>query len=64
MAKKRLTKEERRILKEDVEGLKWLSEHYRKEGKLGKAAACEKEMEEIKAKLKGVDPNEFSEKES
>lgn len=64
MAKKRLTKEERRILKEDVEGLKWLSEHYRKEGKLGKAADCEKEMEEIKTKLKGVEPNEFSEKES
>ena len=64
MAKKRLTKEERRILKEDVESLKWLSEHYRKEGKLGKAADCEKEMEEIKAKLKGVEPNEFSEKES
>lgn len=61
MAKKRLTKEERRILKEDVEGLKWLSEHYRKEGKLGKAAACEKEMEEIKAKLKGANKNGIQE---
>lgn len=61
MAKKRLTKEERRILKEDVEGLKWLSEHYRKEGKLGKAAACEKEMEEIKAKLKGDNKNGIQE---
>lgn len=61
MAKKRLTKEERRILKEDVEGLKWLSEHYRKEGKLGKAADCEKEMEEIKDKLKGGKQDDFSE---
>lgn len=61
MAKKRLTKEERRILKEDVEGLKWLSEHYRKEGKLGKAADCEKEMEEIKAKLKGANKNGIQE---
>lgn len=61
MAKKRLTKEERRILKEDVEGLKWLVKHYREEGKLGKAADCEKEMEEIKAKLKGGKQDDFSE---
>ena len=61
MAKKRLIKEERRILKEDVEGLKWLSERYRKEGKLGKAAECEKEMEEIKAKLKGANKNGIQE---
>ena len=59
--KKRLSKEERRILKEDVEGLKWLAKHYRKEGKLGKAVDCEKEMEEIKAKLKGGKQDDFSE---
>lgn len=59
--KKRLSKEERRILKDDVKDLEWLVNHYKSEGKLNKAADCEKELEEIKKKLKGGNKDDFSE---
>lgn len=58
---KKLSKEEKRILKDDIEGLKHLVDLYTKEGKLAKAATCEKEMEEIKAKLKGANKNGIQE---
>lgn len=58
---KRLSKDERRILKEDIKDLEWLINHYKSEGKLGKAADCEKELEEIKKKLKGGNKDDFSE---
>lgn len=53
----KLSKKDKEILKEDIEGLKYLIKMYTKEGKLAKAAACEKEMEEIKTKLKGANKN-------
>ncbi|MGM9543572.1 MAG: hypothetical protein ACI3T9_01180 [Romboutsia timonensis] len=50
---KKLTKNDKRILKEDIQDLKWLAEKYKAEGKLAKAADCEKEIDDIKKKLKG-----------
>lgn len=58
---KKLSKEEKRIMKDDIEGLKHLVDLYTKEGKIAKAAACEKEMKEIKAKLKGANKNGIQE---
>lgn len=53
MEKKKLSKDEKRILREDIKDLKWLAEKYKAEGKLTKSADCEKEMEELKNKLRG-----------
>lgn len=50
---KKLNKEEKRILKEDIQDLKWLAEKYKAEGKLAKSTDCEKEIDDIKKKLKG-----------
>lgn len=50
---KKLSKDEKRILKEDIRDLKWLAEKYRTEGKYNKAADCESEMDRLKRKLKG-----------
>ena len=55
MEKKKLTKDEKRILREDIQDLKYLAEKYRAEGKLTKAADCEREMDEFKKKLRGDD---------
>ena len=49
---KKLSKDEKRILKEDVQGLQYLIKMYSKEGKFSKAADCQKELDEIKLKLK------------
>ena len=49
---RKLSKDEKRILKEDVQGLQYLIKMYSKEGKLAKAADCQKELDEIKLKLK------------
>ena len=48
----KLTKNDKRIIKEDIRDLKYLAEKYAKEGKFSKAADCEKEREELKKKLK------------
>ena len=53
MEKKKLSKDEKRILKEDIQDLKWLAEKYKAEGKLPKSADCESEMEKLKRKLRG-----------
>lgn len=58
---KKLSKEEKRILKEDVRDLKWLIQKYKDEGKVAKAASCEKELDEIKKKLKGGAEDDFPE---
>ena len=49
---KKLSKDEKRILKEDIQGLQYLIKMYTKEGKFSKAADCQKELDEIKLKLK------------
>ena len=49
----KLSKDEKRILKEDIQGLQYLIKTYLKEGKIAKAADCQKELDEIKLKLKG-----------
>lgn len=56
--KNRLSKDEKRILKEDVKDLEWLIKSYQVEGKLAKAADCQKELDEIKKKLKGGNKDE------
>ena len=56
---KKLSKDEKRILREDIAGLKYLILLYTKEGKLSKAADCQKELDELKRKLKGEE-NEFN----
>lgn len=38
------------IKKQDIEDLKMLIRIYKKQGKLDKASACEKELDEIKKK--------------
>lgn len=53
MKKKKLNKDEKRILREDIKDLKWLAEKYKAEGKLTKSADCESEMEKLKGKLRG-----------
>ena len=53
MEKKKLSKDEKRILKEDIQDLKWLAEKYKAEGNLTKSANCESEMEKLKRKLRG-----------
>lgn len=53
MEKKKLNKDEKRILREDIKDLKWLAEKYKAEGKLTKSADCESEMEKLKGKLRG-----------
>ena len=53
MEKKKLNKDEKRILREDIKDLKWLAEKYKAEGKLTKSADCESEMEKLKEKLRG-----------
>lgn len=50
---KNLSKDEKRILKEDIEDLKWLVEKYKRQGKLSKAADCESEIARLKNKLRG-----------
>lgn len=49
---KKLSKDEKRILKEDIQGLQYLIKMYLKENKFSKAADCQKELDEIKLKLK------------
>lgn len=49
---KKLSKDEKRILKEDIQGLQYLIKMYSKESKFSKAADCQKELDEIKLKLK------------
>lgn len=49
----KLSKKDKEILKEDIEGLKYLIKMYTKEGKLGKASDCQKELDEIQKKVKG-----------
>ena len=49
---KKLSKDEKIILKEDVQGLQYLIKMYSKERKCSKAADCQKELDEIKLKLK------------
>lgn len=53
MEKSKLSTKDKRIIKEDIKGLKYLIEMYKKEGKLNKAAECESELESLKRKLKG-----------
>lgn len=53
MEKTKLSAKDKRIIKEDIEGLKYLIKLYQQEGKLDKAAQCETELEELKRKLKG-----------
>lgn len=53
--KTKLSKEEKRILKEDIRDLKWLAEKYRAEGKLAKAADCESELNKLEKRLRGED---------
>lgn len=48
----KLSKDEKRILKEDIQGLQYLIKTYLKEGNIAKAADCQKELDEIKLKLK------------
>lgn len=55
---KKLSKDEKRILKEDIKDLKWLVQKYKDEGKVAKAASCERELDELKKKLKGGDEDE------
>lgn len=55
---KKLSKDEKRILREDIKDLKWLVQKYKDEGKVAKAASCEKELDELKKKLKGGDKDE------
>ena len=55
MEKKKLSKDEKRILKEDIQDLKWLAEKYKAEGNLTKSADCESEIKELKKKLRGVE---------
>lgn len=52
MTRKKLSKKEKEILKEDIRDLKWLAEKYRMEGKASKAADCESEMAQLQRKLK------------
>lgn len=49
---KKSNKDEKRILREDVKGLQYLIKMYLKEGKIAKASDCQKELDEIKLKLK------------
>ena len=55
MEKKKLSKDEKRILKEDIQDLKWLAEKYKAEGKLAKSADCESEMDKLQKRLRGED---------
>lgn len=55
---KKLNNNEKRILREDIKDLKWLVQKYKDEGKVAKAASCEKELDELKKKLKGGDEDE------
>lgn len=55
---KKLSKDEKRILKEDIKDLKWLVQKYKDEGNVAKAASCERELDELKKKLKGGDEDE------
>lgn len=51
--KTKLSKDEKRILKEDIRDLKWLIEKYKTEGKHNKAADCESELNKLKKRLGG-----------
>lgn len=51
--KTKLSKDEKRILKEDIRDLKWLIEKYKSEGKLAKAADCESELNKLEKRLGG-----------
>lgn len=51
--KTKLSKDEKRILKEDIRDLKWLVEKYRAEGKHTKAADCESELNKLEKRLRG-----------
>ncbi|MBQ6631607.1 MAG: hypothetical protein IJH55_05685 [Romboutsia sp.] len=53
MEKSKLSTRDKQIIREDIEGLKYLIKLYQQEGKLDKAAQCETELEELKRKLKG-----------
>ena len=50
---KKLSNDEKRILKEDIRDLKWLAKKYKAEGKLAKAADCECEMIKFQKRLGG-----------
>lgn len=49
----KLTKEERAILKQDVEDLQYIIKEHIKARKFEKANECMKEMEKIQKRLKG-----------
>lgn len=53
--KKKLSKDEKKILKEDIQDLKYLAEKYKAEGKLAKAADCESEINRFEKKVRGED---------
>lgn len=53
--KKKLSKDEKRILKEDIRDLDWLIKKYQSEGKHSKAADCESEKAKLEKLLKGED---------
>ena len=42
----------KQIKKQDIEDLKMLIRIYKKQGKLDKASACEKELDEIRKRAK------------
>ena len=48
----KITKNEKRIIKEDIADLKMLKEMYAKKGKMDKVADIEKEINEFQKKLK------------
>ena len=50
---KKLSNDEKRILKEDIRDLKLLAKKYKAEGKLAKAADCECEMIKFQKRLGG-----------
>ena len=49
----KLTKDEKRILQEDIRDLGLLVNKYLKEKKFEKASECLKEMEKLQTELKG-----------
>lgn len=49
----KLSKEQKRILKEDIETLEWLAKKFKAEGKLTKSADCESEKARLEKRLRG-----------
>lgn len=48
----KISKDDKRIIKEDIQDLKFLINNYIKEGKFDKARSCELELESLKKRLK------------